>query len=215
MLEAALTAGCLCSVGGRRGGPGRFAHPRGGLPRHQVQGGCGRSSSRRPTTRWSLTASKCSPPPAISCPTRWEARIEATSTTTAGTSPWPPGAGVGQVSYRADGLRDYVDHLYEAIGGDLSGLNICIDLRQRRGRRGGPEAVPPAGGQMHLLWGDAGRQKHQRRGGQHPPGKDRERSGWPAATTAASPLTGTPTGAWPATKRARRSTATRSSPCWP
>ena len=31
------------------------------------------------------------------------------------------------MSYRADGLRDYVDHLYEAIGGDLTGLNICID----------------------------------------------------------------------------------------
>lgn len=31
------------------------------------------------------------------------------------------------MSFRADGLRDYVDHLYEAIGGDLTGLNVCID----------------------------------------------------------------------------------------
>ena len=41
--------------------------------------------------------------------------------------PLATGAGVGQVSFRADGLRDYVDHLYEAIGGDLTGLNVCID----------------------------------------------------------------------------------------
>jgi phosphoglucosamine mutase len=27
----------------------------------------------------------------------------------------------------SDGIRDYVDYLYEAVGGDLSGLNVCID----------------------------------------------------------------------------------------
>ena len=28
---------------------------------------------------------------------------------------------------RTDGIKDYTDHLYESIDGDLSGLNICID----------------------------------------------------------------------------------------
>ena len=37
------------------------------------------------------------------------------------------GAEVGRVYRRDDGLQDYVDHLYESIHGDLSGLNICID----------------------------------------------------------------------------------------
>ena len=37
------------------------------------------------------------------------------------------GAEVGRVYRRDDGLQDYVDHLYESIHGDLTGLNICID----------------------------------------------------------------------------------------
>ena len=37
------------------------------------------------------------------------------------------GAEVGRVYRRDDGLQDYVDHLYESIHGDLSGLNVCID----------------------------------------------------------------------------------------
>ena len=34
---------------------------------------------------------------------------------------------VGRVTCRTDGIKDYTDHLYESINGDLSGLNICID----------------------------------------------------------------------------------------
>jgi phosphoglucosamine mutase len=41
--------------------------------------------------------------------------------------PLATGAGVGHVSVRSDGIRDYVDYLYEAVGGDLSGLRVCID----------------------------------------------------------------------------------------
>ena len=41
--------------------------------------------------------------------------------------PLATGASVGRVSVRADGLQDYVDHLYESVNGDLSGLNVCID----------------------------------------------------------------------------------------
>ena len=37
------------------------------------------------------------------------------------------GAEVGRVYRRDDGLQDYVDHLYESIHGDLTGLNVCID----------------------------------------------------------------------------------------
>lgn len=37
------------------------------------------------------------------------------------------GDDVGRVTYRADGIKDYADHLYESINGDLSGLNVCID----------------------------------------------------------------------------------------
>ena len=34
---------------------------------------------------------------------------------------------MGRVTCRTDGIKDYTDHLYESINGDLSGLNICID----------------------------------------------------------------------------------------
>ena len=37
------------------------------------------------------------------------------------------GDDVGRVTCRTDGIKDYTDHLYESINGDLSGLNICID----------------------------------------------------------------------------------------
>ena len=37
------------------------------------------------------------------------------------------GAEVGRVYRRDDGLQDYVDHLYESIHGDLTGLRVCID----------------------------------------------------------------------------------------
>ena len=37
------------------------------------------------------------------------------------------GAEVGRVYRCDDGLQDYVDYLYQAIHGDLSGLNVCID----------------------------------------------------------------------------------------
>ena len=36
-------------------------------------------------------------------------------------------AEVGRVYRRDDGLQDYVDHLYESIHGDLTGLRVCID----------------------------------------------------------------------------------------
>ena len=60
-------------------------------------------------------------------PDEVEGRIEAHIDNDCKDIPLATGAGVGQVSFRSDGLRDYVDHLYEAINGDLSGLNICID----------------------------------------------------------------------------------------
>ena len=41
--------------------------------------------------------------------------------------PLATGDGVGRVTCRIDGIKDYVEHLYESIGGDLSGLNVCID----------------------------------------------------------------------------------------
>ena len=41
--------------------------------------------------------------------------------------PLATGDGVGRVTRRIDGIKDYVEHLYESIGGDLSGLNVCID----------------------------------------------------------------------------------------
>ena len=37
------------------------------------------------------------------------------------------GAEVGRITACPNGIEDYVDYLYEAINGDLSGLNVCID----------------------------------------------------------------------------------------
>ena len=102
--------------GRRRGGPGRSAHPPAVaylVTKYKADAGVVISASHNPME---FNASRCSPPPATSCPTRWRPASRPTSTTTAGTSRWPPrrgGAGV----LRADGLRDYVDHLYEASAG--------------------------------------------------------------------------------------------------
>jgi len=37
------------------------------------------------------------------------------------------GSGVGRVSYRQGAVEDYVDHLYEHIGADLTGLRVLFD----------------------------------------------------------------------------------------
>ena len=126
MLEAALTAG-LCSVGADVESLGVLPTP---AVAYLVQANTTRMpvlSSRPPTTRWNSTASRFLPEPATSCRMMWKTRSRSTLTTTVPTSRWrpePPWAGCLSA---ADGLQDYVDHLYESVNGDLSGLNVCID----------------------------------------------------------------------------------------
>ena len=125
MLEAALTAG-LCSVGADVEALGVLPTPAVAylVTKYKADAGVVISASHNPME---FNGIKVFASTGYKLPDEVEARIEAHIDNDCRDIPLATGAGVGQVSYRADGLRDYVDHLYEAIGGDLSGLNICID----------------------------------------------------------------------------------------
>ena len=43
-----------------------------------------------------------------------------------------------------------MDHLYESVNGDLSGLNVCIDCANGASAAVAQQAVSPAGRQVHL-----------------------------------------------------------------
>ena len=125
MLEAALTAG-LCSVGADVEALGVLPTPAVAylVTKYKADAGVVISASHNPME---FNGIKVFASTGYKLPDEVEASIEAHIDNDCRDIPLATGAGVGQVSYRADGLRDYVDHLYEAIGGDLSGLNICID----------------------------------------------------------------------------------------
>ena len=125
MLEAALTAG-LCSVGADVEALGVLPTPAVAylVTKYKADAGVVISASHNPME---FNGIKVFASTGYKLPDEVEARIEAHIDNDCRDIPLATGAAVGQVSCRADGLRDYVDHLYEAIGGDLSGLNICID----------------------------------------------------------------------------------------
>ena len=60
------------------------------------------------------------------------------------------GAEVGRVYRRDDGLQDYVDHLYESIHGDLTGLRVCIDCANGASAAVAQKLFPPSGRKVHL-----------------------------------------------------------------
>ena len=124
------------------------------------------------------------------------------------------GDDVGRVYRRDDGLQDYVDHLYESIHGDLSGLNICIDCANGASawwhRSCSPGWAPKC---TFLGISPDGENINKGVGSTHL--DNLEKAVVAGGFDCASPLTAMPTAALPATRRAARWTATRSLPCWP
>ncbi len=125
MLEAALTAG-LCSVGADVESLGVLPTPAVAylVRKYKADAGVVISASHNPME---FNGIKIFAGTGYKLPDEVENQIEAHIDNGCKDIPLATGEGVGAVSVRSDGLRDYVDHLYEAIGGDLTGLNLCID----------------------------------------------------------------------------------------
>ena len=125
MLEAALTAG-LCSVGADVEALGVLPTPAVAylVTKYKADAGVVISASHNPME---FNGIKIFAGTGYKLPDEVEEQIEAHIDNDCKDIPLAVGEEIGTVSLRSDGLRDYVDHLYEAIGGDLSGLNLCID----------------------------------------------------------------------------------------
>ena len=125
MLEAALTAG-LCSVGADVESLGVLPTPAVAylVKKYNADAGVVISASHNPME---FNGIKIFAGTGYKLPDEVENEIEKHIDNNCADIPLATGAEVGRVSVRADGLDDYVDHLYEAIHGDLTGLNVCID----------------------------------------------------------------------------------------
>ncbi len=125
MLEAALTAG-LCSVGADVESLGVLPTPAVAylVRKYKADAGVVISASHNPME---FNGIKIFAGTGYKLPDEVEEQIEAHIDNDCKDIPLAVGEEIGTVSLRSDGLRDYVDHLYEAIGGDLTGLNLCID----------------------------------------------------------------------------------------
>ena len=143
-----------------------------------------------------------------------EDRIEALYREHAPGEPWdrPTGAGVGRVRDYDEGFDNYVAHLVGVLPNRLDGLKVVIDGAHGAASRVSPEAFARAGAEVVTIGADPDGLNINDELRLHPPGR---RCGPPSSSTAptwASRTTATPTAAWQWTRRARRSTATRS---WP
>ena len=198
MLEAALTAG-LCSVGADVESLGVVPTPAVAylVRKYNADAGVVISASHNPME---FNGIKIFAGTGYKLPDEVENEIEAYIDNQCAGLKLATGDDVGRVTYRTDGIKDYADHLYESINGDLSGLNVCIDCANGASAAVARQLFPRLGAKpvwaapIWTIW---------------------KRLSSRAALTAASPLTATRTAASPATRRVRRSTATRSSPCWP
>ena len=125
MLEAALTAG-LCSVGADVESLGVLPTPAVAylVKKYNADAGVVISASHNPME---FNGIKIFAGTGYKLPDEVENEIEKHIDNDCADIPLATGASVGRVSVRADGLQDYVDHLYESVNGDLSGLNVCID----------------------------------------------------------------------------------------
>ncbi len=125
MLEAALTAG-LCSVGADVESLGVLPTPAVAylVRKYKADAGVVISASHNPME---FNGIKIFAGTGYKLPDEVEAQIEAEIDGNCQDIPLATGTGIGTVSARSDGLRDYVDHLYDAIDADLTGLNLCID----------------------------------------------------------------------------------------
>lgn len=211
MLEAALTAG-LCSVGADVESLGVVPTPAVAylVRKYNADAGVVISASHNPME---FNGIKIFAGTGYKLPDDVEEEIEAHIDDKCAGIPLATGDGVGRVTCRIDGIKDYVEHLYESIGGDLSGLNVCIDCANGASAEVARQLFPvwaqsapssasaPTAGTSTPVWAA-------------PIWTIWKRLSSRAASTAASPLTATPTAASPATRRGRSLTATRSSPCW-
>jgi phosphoglucosamine mutase len=125
MLEAALTAG-LCSVGADVESLGVLPTPAVAylVRKYKADAGIVISASHNPME---FNGIKIFAGSGYKLPDEVENRIEAHIDNDCKDIPLATGENIGSVSQRSDGIRDYVDYLYEAVNGDLTGLNICID----------------------------------------------------------------------------------------
>ena len=125
MLEAALTAG-LCSVGADVESLGVVPTPAVAylVRKYNADAGVVISASHNPME---FNGIKIFAGTGYKLPDDVEEEIEAHIDDKCAGIPLATGDGVGRVTRRIDGIKDYVEHLYESIGGDLSGLNVCID----------------------------------------------------------------------------------------
>lgn len=125
MLEAALTAG-LCSVGADVESLGVVPTPAVAylVRKYNADAGVVISASHNPME---FNGIKIFAGTGYKLPDEVENEIEAYIDNQCAGLKLATGDDVGRVTYRADGIKDYADHLYESINGDLSGLNVCID----------------------------------------------------------------------------------------
>lgn len=212
MLEAALTAG-LCSVGADVESLGVLPTPAVAylVGKYNADAGIVISASHNPME---FNGIKIFAGTGYKLPDEVENQIEAYIDNNCAGIELKTGAEVGRVYRRDDGLQDYVDHLYESIHGDLTGLRVCIDCAN-----GASAAVAqklfPVWAQSAPLSALSLTARTSTRAWAVPIWKIWKRPWWKAALTAALPLTVMPTAALAATKRVTRWTATRSLPCWP
>ena len=125
MLEAALTAG-LCSVGADVESLGVLPTPAVAylVRKYHADAGVVISASHNPME---FNGIKIFAGSGYKLPDEVENEIEAYIDNNGAGIELKTGDDVGRVYRREDGLQDYVDHLYESIHGDLTGLNVCID----------------------------------------------------------------------------------------
>ena len=125
MLEAALTAG-LCSVGADVESLGVLPTPAVAylVGKYNADAGIVISASHNPME---FNGIKIFAGTGYKLPDEVENQIEVYIDNDCAGIELKTGAEVGRVYRRDDGLQDYVDHLYESIHGDLTGLRVCID----------------------------------------------------------------------------------------
>ena len=125
MLEAALTAG-LCSVGADVESLGVLPTPAVAylVGKYNADAGIVISASHNPME---FNGIKIFAGTGYKLPDEVENEIEVYIDNDCAGIELKTGAEVGRVYRRDDGLQDYVDHLYESIHGDLTGLRVCID----------------------------------------------------------------------------------------
>ena len=125
MLEAALTAG-LCSVGADVESLGVVPTPAVAylVRKYNADAGVVISASHNPME---FNGIKIFAGTGYKLPDEVENEIEAYIDNQCAGLKLATGGEGGGGTCRTDGIKDYTDHLYESIDGDLSGLNVCID----------------------------------------------------------------------------------------